>query len=266
MTQSRSETLQARRMREAHRRGMLRAMRAAVADAGFTAHMRLDQPSNRGHHLVSTIPVTGIDARRFERRVEGGVSPDMTETYVGHALSLADLAHIAERRNEAIARAGGDVSSPPAWAFIGHPVIRGVIAALVENPSGYRPLDRADWQPGVKLSPSVHDLRLGHVGVRLAHGGVRFSIDCANEVACIRIAGTYPDTLVAGLPGTPLWKLVQLPGIEEGTPAGEAPIRDAKQRGEALVISVACGLQALADPPDGVDVGWLWEWFERHGR
>jgi hypothetical protein len=266
MNQTRSEALHAARRQEAHRRGMLRTIRAAVAEAGFSAHMRLDQPSNRGHHLISTPPVAGIDLRRFERRVEGGVDPEMTETYLEHALALADLFDIAQRRNEAIEEAGGDVSSPPAWAFLGHPVIRGVIAALVDEPSAYQPLDKTDWQPGVKLSPTVHDLRLGHVGVRLTHGGVRFSIDCANEVACIRIAGTYPDTLVAGLPDMPLWKLVQLPGIAEGTPAGDAPIRDAKQRGDALVVSVACRLEALADPPEGIDVGWLWEWFERHGR
>jgi len=264
--------IRGRRDWETERREHLRALRQTMHDLGHDGTVRLAATSTPGLYQVSVDRQMGIMERLFTIDVgarASGKTPLRTATreeILEAGAKLADLSSIARRRNQAILQAGGKPSSPPAWAFIGHPVMRGVIAALVADPSTYRPLDRADWQPEVKISASVHDLRLSHTGVRLSHAGCRFSIDAANDMARIRIVGTYPDTMTAGLPGQPLSRIVAFPGLEPGTAAGDAPIRDAFQTDEALVITVSCGLEPLAAAPEGIDTAWLEEWMARHAR
>lgn len=249
---------------ETVRRDHLRALRKAVAEAGYAGTIRL-AARGRGSVLdMSMPPEAGIRATRFEVAVgAAGLAPTRDEI-IAKGLALVDLAMIAARRNAAIRSVGGDVSSPPAWAFIGHPIIRGVIAALTPDPSAFRPLDPTRWQKGVSLSASVHDMRLGHTGVRLRHRGVAITIDAGNQMARVRLNGTWPETVIDALPGMPLGDIIGLPGLERGTPAGDARIRDGWQEEKGLGFTVSCRLCPLADAPDGVDTGWLSEWEERH--
>lgn len=252
------------RNEERRRRDLLRAARDAVWNTGIEAILRLHRTPVKGVFLMSVPEIVGIDSNRLSSRLGSAASGITEEEVIATALRLADLHDIARRRNLAVRDAGGDPRSPPAWAFIGHPVIRGVIAALTPSPADYRPLDSTRWQQGVKLSATRHDMRLGHKGVRLTHNGMSMLIDAGNQMARIQLKGQWPDTIVDALPGKPLSEVLGLPEMEAGTPAGDSLIRDAWQDGDHLGFTVSCRLVPLASAPDGVDTRWLDDWVERH--
>lgn len=176
-----------------------------------------------------------------------------------------DLASIMERRERSIREAGGDPASPPAWAFIGHPLARGAIALLADDPSHFRPLEPVKRR-GMRLVATVHGLRLGHIGIRLLHEGHSVTIDAGNCMARIRLKGVWPDTVVDTLPGRPLHDILALPGVTAGTPAGDSRIRDSWQDDGALGFTVSCTYVPLADAPIGTDTSWLEEWEQRHAQ
>lgn len=253
-----------RRMEE-ERRSHIKALRRSVAEAGYEGTLRLSNGRTPGVYEMWVDPVDGIGKRELRQTVGDSRTPADLDALTAQALRMADLAMIAGRRNAAVRGAGGDPRSPPAWAFLGHPIMRGVIALRIADPQRYRPLDPTRWQE-CELVPTVHDLRIGHTGVKLAQPGGAVRIDAASQVARLVMPGEYPDAIVTTLKGRPIGDLLGLPGLERGTPAGDTPIQGAWVKNGTLRVTVECRLVPLADAPGGIDAAWLQEWSERHYR
>lgn len=256
------EGLPLERRIEAERRDIVRMLRREAANAGYAGTVRLSYDAGAYH--VSIDEVSGIKASKFAARVQRREEGDHRDELLQRTLEMTDLSDVATRRNYAIRQAGGKTDSPPAWAFVGHPVMRGVIAALKPDPRDFRPLDKVEWQDGVRLSAKCHDMRLGYAGVRIRHNGMDISIDAGNQMARIRLGGKWPETIVDSLKGRPLAEVMGLPGLEPGTKHGDTPVQKGWQDDSAMGFTVECGYVPLADAPEGVDTSWLAEWMERH--
>lgn len=254
-----------RRRAEDERREFVRALRACVAGKGYEGRLRLAVRDRPGLYEIWVDPEDGISKGMLRRNVGSSSSPATIDELKAAALQMADLAMLAARRRRAVTAAGGDPRSPPAWAFLGHPVMRGVIAIRTRDPSTYRPLDPERWQE-YALKPSVHDMRLGYTGVTLEQGAGTVRIDAATQMARIALPGDYPEAITTSLKGRPIGELLGLPGLEVGSEAGDMPILNGWVKNGKLVVTVDCRLVPLATAPEGIEVDWLREWSDRHYR
>lgn len=260
--------LAAARLHEEMRRAHLKAVRAAVAEAGYAATITMPVmtgPLAGMRQKIRVEPQIGIRAAKFHAEVGDRRSPATRERLIEAALVLADLQAIAIRRNDAIRTAGGCVYGAPAWAFVGHPVARALAAAIGASATLHLTSRSRNALPrDMRLPATVHDLRVSHVGVLVKFGGNVVTMDAAGTLATIRMRGTFPASLVAALPGRPLHSIMALPGLEAGTPMGDAVIRTAHQGDAWMRFTVDCALVPLMDAPEGIDASFLQDWLQRH--
>lgn len=215
--------------------------------------------SKAGDALLAE-PVEGFHPDRFTRRMDTFPNVDRV---LDEAESLAELVDIAVRRRDAVRAAGHDAADPPAWAFIGHPLVRAFVTRLKGDPATFHPLRDDEFRAQTRLNPTVHDIRIGHVGARIEIGGQVVHLDVSNEMARVRLEGTWPDVVLEEMGRRTLGDVFGAEGL--GAAAADR-IRDSWQDSDALGFTALSRLVPLADPPPGVDVGWLLRWQERHYR
>lgn len=251
------------------RRDHLRALRKAVSDAGYPDTIRLSSLETASctdgtRYEMSISTEKGIANQRMSRTVGATAMPATREMILQAGLHMVDLALLARRRNAAIIANGGCPTSPPAWAFLVHPVIRALLTTITDDPQRFRPLDEHEWRKGMRFSPTHRDMRIGYTNVRVRSNAGWLMVDAGNQMARIRTPGVFPETLLQVMPGKPLGSIIDLPGLGLGTLAGDSIIRDAWQETDSLYFTVSCPLVPMADAPEGTDVAFLTEWLERH--
>lgn len=255
-------TIKNQRTQEDVRRHILRDIRQAVAADGKKAVVRLAVNPSGTHYELAVDPQIGFHRHKFSERFpveRAGVKIQM----IKKAIEIADLRDIAERRKQAIEAARHAINNPPAWAFLVHPIIRGVLASLVDNPTKFFPLFRQKWPGRTQFSGSATDLRLVYSNVVVEVEGTFLKIKSENQFAKITIQGKYPETYVNALPGKRFCDVIKMPGMEAGTIGGDMIIRDA-WCDEELVFTVKGDFVPMADAPSGHKNDWLFEWLERH--
>ena len=269
LSDSKRDALIARRHAEASRRDHLRALRKAVSDAGYPDTIRLSSLETASctgatRYEISISTEHGIANQRMSRTVGATSMPATRKMILQAGLHMVDLALLARRRNAAIIANGGCPTSPPAWAFLVHPVIRALLTTITDDPQRFRPLDEHEWRKGMRFSPTHRDMRIGYTNVRVRSNAGWLMVDAGNQMARIRTPGVFPETLLQVMPGKPLGSIIDLPGLGLGTLAGDSIIRDAWQETDSLYFTVSCPLVPMADAPEGTDVAFLTEWLERH--
>lgn len=258
----RVSTIRNQRNQEDVRRQILRDIRQAVAADGKKAVVRLAVNPAGSHYELAVDPQIGFNRNKFSARFPVG-SPGVDIQMVKKAVEIADLHDIAERRKQAIEAARHAINNPPAWAFLVHPIIRGVLASLSDNPTKFLPLFRQSWPGRTQFSGSAVDLRLTYSNVVVDVEGVFLKIKSDNQFAKITIQGKYPETYVNALTGKRFCDVIKMPGMEAGTIGGDMIIRDA-WCDDKLVFTVKGDFVPMADAPAGQKNDWLFEWLERH--
>ncbi len=250
------------RSQEDVRRQILRDIRLAVAADGKKAVVRLAVNPAGSHYELAVDPQIGFHRQKFSARFSVD-SPGVDIQMIKKAIEIADLQDIAERRKQAIEAARHAINNPPAWAFLVHPIVRGILASLSDDPTKFRPLFRQNWPGKTQFSGSASDLRLTYSNVVVDVEGVFLKVKTENQFAKITIDGKYPETYVSALPGKRFCDVVKMPGMEAGTIGGDMIIRDAWCDDE-LVFTVKGDFVPMADAPPGQKNDWLFEWLERH--
>lgn len=174
-----------------------------------------------------------------------------------------DLAALTQLRNRAVTAGGGDPEHAPAWAFVAHPIARALMEAAGVALSHHLARTGDDEEAGLSWTARVSGWRVGHTNMRLGRDRGAITLDAGNQMARIVVEGDYPETILQGLVGTPIRDILGLDGLASSE-AGCARIRDAWSDDGRLGLTVSCRLVPLADPPQGIDAGWLQQWLERH--
>lgn len=248
---------------EALRRERLRMLRETLAAEGYDGCVSL--PDRNGSPHIALSPEPGLDDARLSVELPGGLDGSVDDMLT-EARVLTDRAGIAQRRAQAIIDGGGILTDPPAWAFLGSPLARGAYAAMGFDLSEFRPRTAVAPQ-GMQLGLRTIDFRLATAALRLQRNGLTITMDADNDAARIRLlGGAWPDTLVETLAGRSVGDVIELPGAERGTAAGEAVIVRVWTEADGIGMTVRCGPEPMGTVPEGIDAGFLTEWADRHYR
>lgn len=243
---------------EALRRERLGMLRHVFGKEGYDGTISLS-PVDFGYEIKLS-PEPGID-NPLRTNVSGDLDENADSMLVETRKIIAQ-AMIARRRAQAIIDAGGVLTDPPSWSFIGSPIARAAYGAMGFDLADFRPRT-AQAPPGMKLGIWITDFHLRTSVLHLVRNNMVITMDANNDITRIRVlGGQWPETILGTLRGRPLGDVLAMPGVERGTPAGDAPIGKIWVQKDGFGMTVRCNREPMGYAPSGADMSFLKDWFE----